>query len=84
MQSGSAPADNTWKKIEQKILEHMFHMTARQTCLADLPGRLARKTCPEDLPGRLARQTCHTYMGIGDRHIGTTVNSALHLTISIW
>jgi hypothetical protein len=45
---------NTSKGSLAPILTEM----RRQTCPADLPGRLARQTCPADLPGRLARQTC--------------------------
>jgi hypothetical protein len=40
------------------ILFYTWNSPARQTCPADLPGRLARQTCRADLPGRLAGQTC--------------------------
>jgi hypothetical protein len=54
---GTISADLDMIKHDQKSLRILIGH-ARQTCLADLPGRLARQTCPADLPGRLARQTC--------------------------
>jgi hypothetical protein len=48
-----------WRKSHKSgFVDSSTAVLARQTLLADLPGRLARQTCPADLPGRLAGQTC--------------------------